>query len=428
LSPDATPVASIETGGDKPPLLTIEELSLVFRTYVGDVQALDHVNLEVRQGETLGLVGESGCGKSVTAMSILRLNPSPPAVYTGGHIRFEKRDGAHVDILNLRTADLHAIRGNEISMIFQEPMTSLNPVMPVGEQIVEALLRHRSLGYGALSPFERALEARKWRVTPKLRGRHRKALAIARDMLKKIGLPDPATVTRRYPHELSGGMRQRIMIAMALATEPRLLIADEPTTALDVTIQAQIMQLMRDLKRDQNASILLITHHLGIIAEMCERVAVMYAGTIAETGSVHDIFYKPAHPYTVGLLKSIPSLRTSGDLPSIRGSVPDLLNPPAGCRFHPRCPYAMPECLLARPPLFHVGPDHNVACYLYDGDHDIPADLREGGIGSARGVPKPGQPASSPSAKAQIEDASRSEVAPKVPPGAPTDAGEGGRS
>ncbi|MHB8585401.1 MAG: ABC transporter ATP-binding protein [Thermoplasmatota archaeon] len=368
-------------------LLRIDDLTLWFSTYVGDVQALEHLNLDIRRNETLGLVGESGCGKSVTAMSILRLLASPPANYRSGRILLRNKTGPDTDILALPLSELQSIRGKDVSMIFQEPMTSLNPVMRVGRQIAEVILRHEDLGLGPVTTLERALEVRGYRISRKLRERNRRANAIAVDMIKKIGIPDPQDVALRYPHELSGGMRQRIMIAMALATKPHLLIADEPTTALDVTIQAQIMHLMRDVKKDANASILLITHHLGIVAEMCDRIAVMYAGTIAESGPSHEIFYAPAHPYTIGLLKSIPSLSEGGTLPVIPGSVPDLLYPPTGCRFHTRCPYVMPECKVKQPPLYKVGPEHYVSCVLYDGRHTVPEELQNAGIGKAMAVP-----------------------------------------
>jgi oligopeptide/dipeptide ABC transporter ATP-binding protein len=310
-----------------------------------------------------------------------------------------------VDLLAMATEEIQEVRGNDISMIFQEPMTSLNPVMRVGEQIAEAVLRHQDLGLEPATSMERALEARRWFVTGKSRERRRRARQVAVDMLKRIGMAEPEEAVERYPHELSGGMRQRIMIAMALACRPWLLIADEPTTALDVTIQAQIMDLMKDLKKEENASILLITHHLGVVAEMCDRVAVMYAGNVVETAKSHDVFYGPAHPYTVGLLKSIPSVEGArgalhrethgaaasgpdaayggghGELPTIPGSVPDLVDPPSGCRFHTRCPFVMEMCKKERPPLYEVGPDHRAACYLWDGHHEVPVEIRTAGIG-----------------------------------------------
>ena len=351
----------------------------MFPTYVGDVRALDGIDLEIRRNETLGLVGESGCGKSVTAMSIMRLLPS--ATYPKGSIVLDV-EGQRRDLLQLKEREMQDVRGNDVSMIFQEPMTSLNPVMRVGDQIAEAVLRHQDLGLRPATRLERAMEGRRWRFTSHLRARRAGAMRIAVEMLHRIGIADPEETAKRYPHELSGGMRQRIMIAMALACRPHLLIADEPTTALDVTIQAQIMDLMRDLKREEKASILLITHHLGIVAEMCDRVAVMYAGQVVEVAPTHDIFHEPAHPYTVGLLRSIPSIQgRRGDLPVIPGRVPDLVAPPGGCRFHPRCPWAQEICKVDKPPMIQVGgPEHVVACHLYDGKHEIPAELRDAGI------------------------------------------------
>ncbi|MFA5860995.1 MAG: ABC transporter ATP-binding protein [Candidatus Thermoplasmatota archaeon] len=367
---------------DEDVLIDIRDLSLHFDTYAGAVKALDGVELAVHRNETLGLVGESGCGKTVTAMTILRLLASPPAVYTGGQVMFRRgTQSDEIDMLRASMQEIQSIRGNEISMIFQEPMTSLNPVMRVGDQIAETMLRHQDLGFPKPSDLERYLESRGWRLTKKLRGRRSEAMRRAAEMLGRIGLADPVAMLERYPHELSGGMRQRIMIAMALSCRPHLLIADEPTTALDVTIQAQIMDLMKELKREEKASILLITHHLGIVAEMCDRVAVMYAGSVVEQGMTNDIFHKPSHPYTVGLLRAIPSL--SGpreELPVIPGRIPDLIDPPSGCRFHPRCPYAMPECAKKRPPPHDVGNGHNVACVLYDGTHVVPEALRNAGV------------------------------------------------
>jgi oligopeptide/dipeptide ABC transporter ATP-binding protein len=363
-------------------LLRIEGMTLHFDTYVGRVQALDKVDLTIRRNETLGLVGESGCGKSITAMSLLRLVPSPPADYVEGRILLDLKDGKPPrDLLALTEAQMQDVRGNDVSMIFQEPQTSLNPVMPIGAQIAEAVLRHQALGLDPPSRVERKLEERGWFLTRRTRERRRRALDIAERMLERIGIADPRQMLERYPHELSGGMRQRVMIAMALACKPALLVADEPTTALDVTIQAQIMDLMRELKREEEASILLITHHLGLVAEMCDRVAVMYAGSVVEEAPTHDAFYAPAHPYTVGLLKSIPSLEGKrGELPVIPGRVPDLVTPPTGCRFHPRCPFAMDICSKEKPPMATVGPDHRVACHIWNGSYEVPAELRNAGI------------------------------------------------
>ena len=366
-------------------LLRIRDLHLHFDTYVGTVQALDGVDLEIRRDETLGLVGESGCGKSVTAMSILKLNPTPPARLVRGEVLFTPPQGEAVDLARLTEREMQRVRGNDVSVIFQEPMTSLNPVMRVGDQISEAILRHQDLDLPPLSPLERALEERRYAFLPKLRERRVRARRIAVEMLRKTGIADPDTLVDRYPHELSGGMRQRIMIAMALACRPWLLIADEPTTALDVTIQAQIMDLMRKLKHEEQASVLLITHHLGIVAEMCDRVAVMYAGSIVETATTKEIFRHPHHPYTVGLMRSIPSVEgRRGDLPVIPGNVPDLLAPPSGCRFHPRCPFAMEICHVQKPPMVDVGEDHRVACHVWNGEHEVPAELKAAAAGAAK--------------------------------------------
>ena len=365
------------------PLLEIKNLQVDFVTFNGRVQALEGVDLEIMRDETLGLVGESGCGKSVTAMSLLRLLPVPPAEYKAGEAVF-RWEGREIELIRAPEEQMLDIRGNEISMIFQEPMTSLNPVMRVGDQIAETMLRHQDLGLPKVTRIERALESRGWRVTRKLRARRREALRRAADMLHRIGLADPESLLSRYPHELSGGMRQRVMIAMALSCRPHLLIADEPTTALDVTIQAQIMELMKELKREEKASILLITHHLGLVAEMCDRVAVMYSGAVVEKAKTTDIFHKPLHPYTVGLLRAIPKLTgPRHELPVIPGRIPDLINPPAGCRFHPRCPYAMPECVAKRPPLYDAGDGHKVACVLYDGKHVVPDALKNAGVKEA---------------------------------------------
>jgi oligopeptide/dipeptide ABC transporter ATP-binding protein len=365
-------------------ILDIRGLSLHFKTFGGDVLALEGVDLTVRRDETLGLVGESGCGKTVTAMSIMRLLATPPTVYSGGSVVF-RGEGETTDILKASPAQMQRIRGNEISMIFQEPMTSLNPVMRVGEQIAETMLRHQALGQPQLSGIERWAEGRGLRLTRKLRLRHKEAMRLAMQMLTRIGMADAESLLRRYPHELSGGMRQRIMIAMALSCRPQLLIADEPTTALDVTIQAQIMDLMREMKKEENASILLITHHLGIVAEMCDRVAVMYAGSVVERATTQDIFHAPRHPYTIGLLRAIPKLEgPREELPVIPGRIPDLIHPPTGCRFHPRCAFAMEICHKQRPPLQRVGEDHYVACHWFDGNHTPPPELNGSGGLSGR--------------------------------------------
>ncbi len=321
------------------PLLAIEDLRTQFFTREGVVRAVDGVSCTIASGETLAVVGESGCGKSVTALSILRLVPSPPGRIVSGRIRFAGRD-----LLALGEAEMRAIRGNEISMIFQEPMTSLNPVLTVARQIGETLMLHQHLDARA-------------------------ARARAVEMLRLVRLAEPERRARQYPHELSGGMRQRVMIAMALACRPKLLIADEPTTALDVTIQAQILDLMRDLKSAIGAAILLITHDLGVVAEMAERVIVMYAGRKVEEAPVRDLFRHPRHPYTLGLLASVPRLgATLGRaapprLAEIPGVVPSLREAIVGCSFAPRCAYATGRCRAEAPPLELKRPAHLAACF-----------------------------------------------------------------
>jgi len=295
-------------------LLKIEDLTVTFDTDDGVVTAVDHVSLGIERGEVLGLVGESGCGKTVTAMSVLRLIPSPPGRIRSGRILFHDRD-----LLALAPRAMRDIRGRAISMIFQEPMTALSPLHRVGRQLAETLLLHRSVS-------------------------RRDAAQAGEEWLLKVGIPDPRQAMQSYPFELSGGMRQRVMIAMALMLDPELIIADEPTTAVDVTIQAQVFDLMRE-KRKKDTSLLLITHDMGVIWEMCSRVAVMYAGEIVETGSVHDLFRNPLHPYTEALLASIPSLAAAQTrLNPIGGQVPSSLNYPAGCRFRDRCRYAFERC------------------------------------------------------------------------------------
>ncbi|MFQ5457504.1 MAG: ABC transporter ATP-binding protein [Myxococcota bacterium] len=326
------------------PLLDVRNLQTVFHTPDGRLDAVDGVSLQVRPGETLGIVGESGCGKSVTALSILRLVPSPPGRIAGGEIRFEGRD-----VLNLPPPEMRKIRGNQISMIFQEPMTSLNPVFTVGSQISEAIELHQALSKTEVK--EKVLES-----------------------LDLVGIPNPSERVKDYPHQLSGGMRQRVMIAMALSCSPKLLIADEPTTALDVTIQAQILDLIDRLKEEMGMSVLLITHDLGIIAEVAGRVAVMYAGRVVETCGVNEIFEQPRHPYTVGLLNSLPRFgrATAGRrerLRAIPGPVPTLLDRTPGCAFAERCDRAIGMCPTADPLLEAVGPDHQVACF-----NRVPAD------------------------------------------------------
>ncbi len=317
-------------------LLEVNDLHVSFDTYAGEVQAVRGVSFYVDKGETIGIVGESGCGKSVTMQSMIKLIPMPPGRIKKGEVFFDGQD-----IAKLSDKELQRIRGSEIGMIFQDPMTSLNPTMIIGKQITEGLKRHQGLKGKAAT--DRAIE-----------------------MLKLVGMPNPEKRIKQYPHEFSGGMRQRAMIAIALACNPKLLIADEPTTALDVTIQAQIIDLMQDLKKQLQTSIILITHDLGVVANMTERILVMYAGKIVEKGTSDDIFYRPKHPYTWGLLQSVPRLDADNkqELMPITGSPPDLFAPPKGCGFAARCKYAMKVCLENDPQLTACGEGHEAACWL----------------------------------------------------------------
>ncbi len=328
----------METTLAEAPLLDVRDLRVEFHTLRGIVHALQGVSFQLRQRETLGLAGETGCGKSVTALGILRL-VSPPGRISGGEIHFEGRD-----LLRLDEAEMRRLRGSQISMIMQEPKMALNPVIRVGEQVAETLLIHnRSLG-------------------------RRAAQAQAVQMLAGLGIPDAGRMARRYAHELSGGMAQRIMIAMMLVTRPKLLIADEPTSALDVTIQAQILEVMKTLIREIGTAVLLITHDLGVMAETCDRVAVMYAGSVVETGPVRAVLKHPQHPYTQGLLKTIPNDVTPEQrLFAIRGQVPSLLAPPAGCAFAPRCERALERCGVTTPSRYRLEADHEVRCFLHEG-------------------------------------------------------------
>jgi oligopeptide/dipeptide ABC transporter ATP-binding protein len=315
-------------------VLQVRDLRTHFRTHEGTVRAVDGVSLEVPAGRTLGVVGESGCGKSITALSIMRLVRPPGWIAEGSVLLGE------TDLLALSEAEMRAIRGDRISMIFQEPMTSLNPVLTTGWQVAEAIRLHRD-------------------VTS------REAMSRTTEMFRAVGIPDPERRARQYPHEMSGGMRQRIMIAMALSTEPELLIADEPTTALDVTIQAQILDLLRTLQVERGMSLMLITHDLGVVAEMADTIVVMYAGQVVESGSVFAIFDTPHHPYTQGLLASLPRLSAEQSrLTVIEGTVPEPLDLPPGCRFAPRCPHAMPICERTPPPLSQVRPGQSSRCWL----------------------------------------------------------------
>ncbi len=318
-------------------LLEIEDLKTWFHTDIGVAKSVDGVSYGIRKGETLGVVGESGCGKSVTALSIMGLVPSPPGRIEGGAIRF---DG--VDLTKLPSEEMRKMRGRRISMIFQEPLTSLNPVYTAGNQIMEAIAVHE--------PEVEPAEAR------------RRAI----DMLRRVGIPSPEKRVDEYPHQLSGGMLQRVMIAMALVLGPDLLIADEPTTALDVTIQAQILDLLQRMQDEFHMSILLITHDLGVVAETCDRVVVMYAGKVAETTDIHRLFERPAHPYTVALFESLPDVSTgAARLPTIPGMVPSAYEFPSGCRFRDRCAYADAAC-LTEASIVEIEPGHLVACHHID--------------------------------------------------------------
>ncbi|HEX6979259.1 MAG TPA: ABC transporter ATP-binding protein [Alphaproteobacteria bacterium] len=325
------------------PLLEVRDLKTYFAGDAGEFRAVDGVSFALAPGRTLGIVGESGCGKSVTALSIMGLVPQPPGRIAGGEIVFEG-----VDLLKLDRDAMSDLRGNKLSMIFQEPMTSLNPAFTVGDQIVEGIRRHRRIGRA---------EAR----------------AHAIEMLRRVRIPSPERRVDDYPHRLSGGMRQRVMIAMALACDPKLLIADEPTTALDVTIQAQILDLMRKLREEMGTAIILITHDLGVVAELAHDVVVMYAGRIVEKAPVARVFEEPQHPYTIGLLGSIPKLHVVQDrLAAIEGTVPNPLSMPIGCRFSPRCPFATDRCRREAPPLVEVKPDHHAACWRVPLEEHVP--------------------------------------------------------
>ncbi|QUH20988.1 ABC transporter ATP-binding protein [Alkaliphilus sp. B6464] len=323
-------------------LLEVKNLKTHFYTEDGVVPAVNGVDFNLKPGQTLGIVGESGCGKSITSMSIMRLIPTPPGKIVDGEIIFDDKN-----IVELSESEMRRIRGNDIAMIFQEPMTSLNPVFTIGSQIMEAIMLHQNMDKKAAR--EKCIE-----------------------MLKIVGIPRAEEVVDDYPHQFSGGMRQRAMIAMALSCNPKLLIADEPTTALDVTIQAQIIELMKELKEKLNTAIMLITHDLGVVAEMADHVIVMYAGRVVEEAEVVDLFKKPKHPYTVGLMKSKPSLEGGAKrLDVIPGSVPNPLAMPEGCSFHPRCSHAMEICQSKVPELKSIDTGRKVRCWLYDNEGEV---------------------------------------------------------
>ena len=318
------------------PLLDIRKLTTCFTSPQGIAKAVDTVSLSFMQGETLAVVGESGCGKTVLALSILGLIPDPPGRITEGTILYKGED-----LLEMNESELRAVRGNSISMIFQEPMTALNPVFRINEQLAEPLVLHQNLT-------------------------KKEALAKAVESLQLVGIANPLKVAKAYPHELSGGMRQRVMIAMALSCNPDLLIADEPTTALDVTIQAQILDLMNELKERMDGSLMLITHDLGVVARMAQRIAVMYSGKIVELAHRDQLFSNPLHPYTEGLLASVPTMGDKSELIPIPGIVPSIFDLPQGCRFHPRCPHAFSKCSLILPPLTEPEPGRFVRCWLHE--------------------------------------------------------------
>ncbi len=319
-------------------LLDVQDLHVSFDTHAGEVQAVRGVSFWLDAGETLSIVGESGCGKSVTIQTIMKLLPSPPSQIKSGAITYQG-----TDITNLSDKAMESYRGKEFSMIFQDSMTSLNPTMRVGRQMCEGILRHQRVS-------------------------RQEAQQISAELLGQVGLPNPELVAKRYPHTMSGGQRQRVMIAMAMACNPKILFADEPTTALDVTMQAQILDLMNHLKEKRGTSILLITHDLGVVAKMADRIAVMYAGKIVEYGDARQVFYRPSHPYTWGLLGAMPNLiqDVKSELYAIPGTPPDLYAPPKGCAFAARCPYAMEACLKEDPPEFACGQGHGSRCWLLD--------------------------------------------------------------
>ncbi|MDX6748480.1 ABC transporter ATP-binding protein [Geminicoccaceae bacterium 1502E] len=325
------------------PLLSVRNLKTVFKTEDGQFAAVDDVSFELNEGEVIGIVGESGSGKSVTALSIMGLVPNPPGRIAGGEIRFEGRN-----LLELPEREMRRLRGGRMAMIFQEPMTSLNPVFTVGDQLLEGIIEHE--GVGKRAARDRAVE-----------------------LLDKVGIAAPAERLDQYPHQMSGGMRQRVMIAMALACNPKLLLADEPTTALDVTIQAQILDLLRELQEEFRMAVIMITHNLGVVAEFAHKVMVMYCGRAVETAPVGELFERPSHPYTQGLLRSIPHLDHEGArLRTIKGTVPSPFALPPGCRFAARCEHARPACAEAEPPMIDVVPDHKAACIRLTGyRHDL---------------------------------------------------------
>lgn len=386
-------------------LLSIKDLTVKFYTYEGVVHALDNVNLNINREETFGLVGETGSGKTLTALSILRLIPPSGRIESGSIYLHVDGNSEPINLLELDEEEMRELRGGRISMVFQEPSSALNPVYTIGDQISEVILLHRqrelarkalssvteqmetgrglfnlaakpvrlleSSIFGRASQNPNSLLLRVIRRIPLVRRLLRRlsheANQMAIDALKEVEIPDPHRITQRYPHELSGGMKQRAVIAMALACSPRFLIADEPTTSLDVTIQAQILELLRRLKEEGKSSVLYITHDLAVAAELCDRVGVMYAGSLCEVSPVDDLYANPLHPYTIALLAAVP--KPGQEPQAIGGTVPDPMNMPPGCRFHPRCPHAMPVCQEQAPTMRQQGPGHFVACHLHQGEN-----------------------------------------------------------
>jgi len=318
------------------PLLEVRNLQTHFFTDQGIIRAVNGISYDLHAGETLGIVGESGCGKSISAFSILRLIPNPPGKIVHGEVIFEGKD-----LLQLSDSEMCAVRGNKIAMIFQEPMTSLNPVLTIGHQVMEPMILHQKIG-------------------------RKQAIQECIRLLSKVQLSEPEARMNSYPHQLSGGMRQRVMIAMSMSCKPKLIIADEPTTALDVTIQAQLLELMKGLTRDMGTALILITHNLGIVARYADRVLVMYAGRIVEKATAKKLYSSPSHPYTIGLLTSVPRLDQDlkKSLSPIEGQPPDLLHPPKGCAFHPRCRYRIPKCFTQSPELKKISDNHEKACWV----------------------------------------------------------------
>ena len=337
-------------------LLNIDDLHLEFHTFDGVVKVLAGVNLQMQRGDVLGLVGETGCGKSMTALSVTRLVPAPSGRITAGRITFDGED-----ILSKSESEMEAFRARHVGMIFQDPVTNLNPLFTIREQLVDAVLYQRAQGQKVPG---------RWRgFIPSVRQLRLDAHERAVELMRLTGIPDGDKRIYEYPHQFSGGMRQRVLIAMALAGDPDLLIADEPTTALDVTIQAQILRMIRSLVAQLGLTVLLITHNLGVVARSCERVAVMYSGRVIEESPVRELFKNPKHPYTRGLIKAVPQKDVArGGLEGIPGMIPNLINPPAGCRFHPRCDHAMDICRESVPPAIDVGAEHTASCFLYPED------------------------------------------------------------